>query len=638
MPKTSNKTVACLLCLLATCLAWAGCAGKGVALLDARRTFKRTVAEVIVVGNENIPASKILRGLGTRPPSGWIWVQRAEYDPVILEADRKRIESFYARQGFFSARVVDTDVQAVRVGKFSVRIVIDEGEPSRIASILITGTERLAEDERRALDEQLDLAPGDVFVHERYQHAKKRLEQKLANRGFAHARVGGRVEVDREQRSVRIEFQVDAGPRVRFGSTSISGLERLPESSVRTRIAWEENETFDPARIELTRKRLFLLGHFNSIRFDYPTEDRPDVADMHLVLGEGTSHEIKLGVGTGIDRAQYQFRARVDYSLRGFLHPLTTLRVNLRPAYMFLPDVTDGSDQNGFGGEAIIGVDQEDFHAPRLRVGLDLGYTVSGTQVYRLHGLRCRLSADRPLLDDRLIASLGYQFRIQSFLSANEALDLDDIYRLAFLDQGLVYDGRDNPLDTRSGFYAALRLEEGSTYVGGAFDYVRATPEARGYLPLGSRVVLAARLRLGAVIHADGQIPITQRYYAGGASSQRGFSQQRLSPFKEDDDDNTVPVGGNVLFESSFEVRFDALRLFNSWLSIVGFVDGADVVEDVESLDLTHLHWAAGAGMRYLTPIGPIRFDLGIRLNRKGEGEPDPDTGFAFHFSLGEAF
>jgi translocation and assembly module TamA len=230
-----------------------------------------------------------------------------------------------------------------------------------------------------------------------------------------------------------------------------------------------------------------------------------------------------------------------------------------------------------------------------------------------------------------------------TFLDVDPALieagwDLEG-YRVGYVGQALMYDGRDRPLDAHRGFYAQLELEEGGAFAGGAFDYARITPELRGYVPLGARIVLAARARVGRLLSEQGsESPITRRYYGGGAAGHRGFGYRRLSPSIVGEDGTIIPTGGDELLESSVEARLDMFELRGQWVSLALFLDGGDVTPAGE-LSLGNLHWAAGVGLRYDTVIGPIRFDLGYRLNRVGgPDDPDPGSRFAFHLSLGEAF
>ena len=206
-------------------------------------------------------------------------------------------------------------------------------------------------------------------------------------------------------------------------------------------------------------------------------------------------------------------------------------------------------------------------------------------------------------------------------------------------------------------------------------------PEARGYLPLGGRVVLAARLQFGQMfVQGERGTPITRRFYLGGPGSHRGFGFNRLSyqvtsqriedqardcNEKSDCPELLLPVGGDQLLLAQAELRVQLFRLFGQWVSAAAFFDAGDVAAPqcvtpsqdaaqiahdcprlpyLGAVDLRRLHLATGGGLRYKTVVGTLRFDLGVRLNRLDELEPDgvqnPDPGarFAYHISIGEAF
>ncbi|HEY7955001.1 MAG TPA: BamA/TamA family outer membrane protein, partial [Polyangia bacterium] len=209
------------------------------------------------------------------------------------------------------------------------------------------------------------------------------------------------------------------------------------------------------------------------------------------------------------------------------------------------------------------------------------------------------------------------------------------------------------------GFYASASLEEGGAYAGGAFQYEKLVPEVRGYVPLGSRVTLAARAQFGQIFsQGDLGSPVTRRFYLGGPSSHRGFNYGRLSRQVPSGLPGVppIPIGGDQMLLLSGELRVELFKIAGYWLSLAAFVDGGDVSDPScntalcrsqyrrTNIDITDLHWATGGGLRYKTVIGTIRADLGVRLNRltpfEPDGTPNPDPGqrFAFHLSVGEAF
>ncbi|HTM21777.1 MAG TPA: BamA/TamA family outer membrane protein, partial [Kofleriaceae bacterium] len=201
--------------------------------------------------------------------------------------------------------------------------------------------------------------------------------------------------------------------------------------------------------------------------------------------------------------------------------------------------------------------------------------------------------------------------------------------------QAVIIDLRDQPLTPHRGVYAELRAEEGTPAAGGAFAYLRLTPEARAYLPLGSLVV-AGRLRVGGIA---GDLPVTQRYFSGGASNHRGFAERRLAPVVTgtvDGETRSVVIGGGGLVETGAELRAPLGRVRSFDLGGVLFADGGDVTERLRDIEPAHLHWAVGTGLRVATVIGPVRFDVGYRVNRAA-GLSTLDR-MAFHLNLGEAF
>jgi outer membrane translocation and assembly module TamA len=216
-------------------------------------------------------------------------------------------------------------------------------------------------------------------------------------------------------------------------------------------------------------------------------------------------------------------------------------------------------------------------------------------------------------------------------------IGIDHPERVGAFAQSVIADYRDHPVNTRLGWYAEVQVVEGFPAVGGAYTFQQVVPELRGFWPIGD-VTIAARARAGAI---RGEVPPTERFYAGGATSQRGFSIRRLSPSVTgtvNDETLTVPYGGTAMLETSIEARIPLTSVRRMPVGAVVFLDGGDVTEEASQLSLADLHWAAGFGLRVKTLVGPVRADFGYRLNRKGALDPEPGSSFAIHLSLGEAF
>jgi outer membrane protein assembly factor BamA len=284
-------------------------------------------------------------------------------------------------------------------------------------------------------------------------------------------------------------------------------------------------------------------------------------------------------------------------------------------------------------------------------------------------------------LRDVLRAGLSWNLHFFDFFDTlldptqtTDFLGYRDPYRLAYLEQFVQLDLRDNLLDPRQGVFAEVRLEQGSPYLGGAFEYVKIKPEIRGYLPLFTkRIVLALRASAGFLKSFVDGTPVTRRLALGGSTSHRGFSSGRLAtqvlhPAPQGElgaavgkrelieayrVENAIPLGANLAVLFSADVRLRMLRLFNYWLSWGLFFDAGDAVLKHEDFAWAQLHYAVGSSLQYQTPIGSIRLGLGVRLNRLGPQirdlpigretyqvlhNPDPAERFALLLTIGEAF
>jgi outer membrane protein assembly factor BamA len=193
-----------------------------------------------------------------------------------------------------------------------------------------------------------------------------------------------------------------------------------------------------------------------------------------------------------------------------------------------------------------------------------------------------------------------------------------------------------NLLDPRSGYVLTGHVEQAGPWLRGTYRFVEATAEGRHYLPLGERVVVANRLRVGTITPGDdseANVPFYRRFFLGGASSVRGWGRYEISPLSG----FGFPIGGLAMIDGSAEARVPLWGNFGA----VAFFDYGNVWSSASEMDFGDLRHAVGTGLRYQTPIGPARFDIGYQLNPiEGllvNGEPEKRR-FRMHFSIGQAF
>lgn len=608
-----------------------GCAGSSKRLA---KPGQRSIGSIELVGAKSVDAEELQEGLGlvfardTGQPFG----------RFLVAQDRRRIQSYYVRRGWFAATVESEVVQRGEVS--DVKFVISEGARARLVRVEIDGLPADTEISVADLRRLIPIEDGETFDHEKYELAQPLLPEALAEAGYAQARVTGVILADRESAQAVIRIVVDAGPLSRFGDVKLVGVPEGLERAVRARVRVRKGERYSPSVLAAARTQLYEMGRFSLVRVEGDQELDDDVVDVTVQVAEAARNDLRLGGGVGVDPINYEVRGRAQYGIAAFPWPLTTTRLELRPAIVIQRDDQTVSPRV----EAIAALDRLDLIWPRYNGAIEGAFSYLAVEAYTSYGPRARLSLRTPTFVDAVQASIGWQLELTDYTEISRAvterglvepLGLDGVDRVGSYDQSIFIDLRDDRLVTRRGGYFELRAEEGTVGAGGASEFVRLVPDLRGYVSLGS-VTGAARVRAGALW---GDAPVTRRFYGGGGNGYRGLPERQLSPIAiSDDAEVRVPYGGTALLELSAEVRFPLFTFKTYDFGGAMFLDGGDVAAGWGAIDLGHLHWAAGGGVRVLTPIGAVRLDGGYRLVRKGAGEPQPGEDVAFHLSVGEAF
>ncbi len=616
---------------------------------------RRPVEHVEVRGAEALDEDDVADGLANHPPRGIVFREVAPFDDLVLELDRRRIESYYRTHGFFSVKVSDAVVAVEDSSdpESDVRIVYDvvEGPPSKVVGVEYTATSTAVT--RADLEGVSAILVGERFLHEDYETTKAAFSALLEKRGHPRSTIEGRVEVDRDAREVFVRIQVDPGPLVHFDAITFDPSE-VPQEAVEARIAWERGDVYDPEKLRLTEGRLYTLDLVGSVRFTPKYHSNDALVDLSIGFVQSSYNELRLGGGLRFDTRNLALNTRASYTRRYFFHPLMSFNADLRPQIL-LPV---NNEDLGYQIDASAKIIRDDFVFSRLRLTTGVTYRLTVYEAFATQGPTVQAIVGRAFLDDdRLQASIsvnGAYLDVFDFdrieVAERPTYGLYDRLPLFFVASSVAYDQRDNPLSPHAGYFLSLPLEAGKLFDSNGTTYLKATPEVQGYLPVGTpRIVLAGRLRLGSNL-LDKPLPITQRYFSGGSDSVRSFGRRRLSPGTDDmvtNDKGEVktiyyPLGGEAMFVANAEVRFEIVRVFGEWFGLVGFLDAGDTTNAFDALQFDRPHFATGAGMRYHTPVGPLRFDVGFRMNRTEADEPDPPQSlfdrFQYHVSIGEAF
>ena len=592
---------------------------------------------ITVEGNTSVKSKDLTKGLALKR----VLKQGSSPDPYLVVVDGNRIKGEYIRRGYLE---VDVRSRVERKGDSTKVIYTVMEGPRAKTRVMITGIPKDDPDLTvQVVRDALPIKDGEPFTYQPYDDAKGRMLGIIEDAGYAHAELNAHVIVDRANHEAVIHLDYKTGLKCKFGTVDILGIDGEVADAVRARVTIEPGQQYSSAAIAETQRAIYDMRRFSMVRV-LPNPGEGAIINVRISIARAARNELITGGGVGMDTSVYEVRARTGYTRTSFPFPLTDFSLDLRPAYAMLRD--------GSGYEprirAMAKVRRIDLFRPFMIGEVEGGYNYLAIEAYTSHGPRGRIGLESPLFTKKLYGRVGWEIEQLDFRRISPLIDptlqmelgLDRPQRVGQYTQALVLDLRDNPIETKSGAYAEVRVDEGTQFAGSAMNFFRVTPELRGFLAVPSMpLVIATRARMGRLY---GDIPVTERYFSGGSTTQRGFSERRLAPSLTGEVNGTtvtVPIGGTDLFESNVELRTRIGKLKGMRLGGVVFLDGADVVDSTrQKIKFSNLHWASGIGLRLFTPVGAVRADVGYRLNRTGPTEPDPGSPFAFHLSIGEAY
>lgn len=432
--------------------------------------------------------------------------------------------------------------------------------------------------------------------------------------GYAMARVSGQDIVARHvEKTVAASIAVDTGPQVTFGKFSVQGNKAVREDAIRRIAGFPEGERFSPERMELSAKRLRNTGAFRSVAFVEPdTLQQGAVMPVMTTVSEEAPR--RLSFGGEIDTSE-GLGLNAYWLHRNLLGGAESLRIE--------GDVTGIGGDSG-GADFTFGTTFVRPATPNPDTSLTLKLEVA-------HEDERDYTSDSIKIGASFSREVGDRFKIDYGLGLDYSRDDDDRgvtqYSLLTFPVHASSDQRDDPLNPTRGWYAEAGVEP---FVGLNRDSgagARLTFDGRAYRGFGedNRFVAAARVQLGSIAMADlTDVPNDFRFYSGGGGTVRGHEYEILGVTLDDD----VKSGGGSFFGVSGEARVGVTENIQG----VAFVDYGYVAEgsywDGNSGD----HIGAGFGVRYLTPIGPIRLDLAVPVSG------DSDSSFQLYVGIGQAF
>ena len=535
----------------------------------------------------------------------------------------------------------------------SLAVEVVEGPRTTVGAVVFDGNTAFSAAELRTV---VASAPGRPYSAPLVAADVDAVRAHYLNEGYETVQVTADPGFDESGTTADVTFVVREGAQVLVDHVLVVGNRQIAASTVRAELALRPGEPLGLDEVDETRRRLTALGLFRRIQIREFSHGDGTRRDVVIMVEEAPA--TRVGYGGGLELSQ-RLRAteggvageKLELAPRGFFE---IGRRNLwgknRSIDLFTRvSVRRTDDADAEVPQSSLGFNEYrvllNYREPRVfgRSG-DLFASGFVEQVIRpsfdlfSRGVSAEL---RRAIGLTMTGSVGYAYG-QNRVTNNQTPDeeqplvdrLFEKFTLSSVSSGLVRDTRDDPLDPTSGSLVGVDGEMALRGIGSEVGFAKTTFQGFLYRQLPRDLVFAAGARLGlgrgfAVVE---DLPASERFFAGGDTTVRGFALDRLG----DDptiDENGFPIGGNALIVLNSELRVPVIGA----LQVVGFLDAGNVFNRVSNIRLGRIRGSVGFGIRYRSPVGPIRVDLGFKMDRR-EFADEQERLTALHVSIGQAF
>ena len=616
----------------------------------------RLSAPPAISGNPSIPLADFEPGLQLR--------EGAPFSDARLQADVSLIAGVYHGRGFARAAVQPNVTTAPtsdpNVVLVTVSLTVTEGVRTVVDRVTFSGNAAMDETTLRS---RTALRAGDPYVPAQQDVDRDAIHLAYLDLGYENASVEAASTFSADGTRVSVVFTIREGPQIFVDHVLIVGNVRTSTATIEHELQVQAGDRFNLALITESRRRLTTLGLFRRVDIRELQHGEETTRDLLVTVEEAPPTTIGFGGGvefrsrvvqapnstTAVDQLELAPRASFQISRRNLFG-------KNRSADFFSSVSVHPEDTGQTSGTGIAGFGLAEYrlggvlHEPRVfDTAADGSVNVIFEQQIRssFNFARRSLSADIARRFSRTIsATASYQLqRTRLFdlkLSPEDQLLIPRLFtqfRLSSFSGSGIYDTRDDPVDPHSGESGTISAQLAGEHIWSEVGFVKSivTGQLFRTIPHTNRIVFAANVRLGMAegFSNDGQLPPSERFFAGGDTTVRGFTLDQLgvrhTPLQPGDtiDQDGFSVGGNGLVIFNVELRTPVF----GGVSVVPFLDVGNVFARVTDIDLTELRSTPGLGLRYKSPFGPLRFDVGFKVNRQ-TGEPLS----AWFISFGQAF
>ncbi|WP_240796884.1 outer membrane protein assembly factor BamA [Terasakiella sp. SH-1] len=579
------------------------------------------IEKIRVVGNQEYSDGKLLDVIRTKETRWYNFLTADDnYDPDRLNYDKELLRRFYLSRGFADFKVTSAVAElSPSREEFFITYTIDEGPRYEIKSLNIEST--LEGLDKTTLDGVSDISVGDWYNADEVDDSVEDFIDTIGFQGFPFVKVSPKIDKDTENRTIDLTFNIAEGPRVFVERIDIKGNFRTLDKVVRREFQVVEGDALNAAKLRRSKKRINNLNFFENVEIAERPGSAPDQKVIDVTVEEKSTGSLSVGAGYSTDNGPMVEFGISESNLLGRGQNLS-----------FSANVA--SEKTKFD----VSFTEPYFLDRELAAGFDL-YKVTqekqDSSSYDQSSVGFALRASYPF-SDHMYQSWSYN--LDETTIENVASDASSLIKsqegeemTSSISHTLTYDNRDSRIFPTEGYRVSLHNRLAG--LGGTVFYLKNQLSASYYYPLQDQWVLTTKGRIGHITGLSEDVKIQNRYFLGG-SSLRGFASSGVGPRDKSTED---ALGGEYVVNGSTELRFP-LGLPNEYqISGLAFSDYGTVTElspsDANTIDKSSLRAAAGFGISWVSPMGPIGLDWAFPILKE-----DHDKTENFRFTFGTRF
>lgn len=551
-------------------------------------------------GNENFSNKKLKKQILSTESSLF---SKGLFRESRLQKDANRLETFYIKQGYLDAKVDPPQITKNEYGDhIYVTFIIHEGERYEIDKITLTQDKIFP---HKRLFRKAGLKKGKTLTSELIEKAKTKIYDQLFEKGYAYAKVKINATAHQDSHTVDLEVVIQRGEKVHVRNIIVKGHHITQKKIILRNLQIQPGDLFVYQKVLDAQLNLRKLGIFSTVQIEpIGFQEKKTEIDLYVFVNELETHVLKAQIGfdnRSLGRGEASFTKRNLFGLAKQLNirGIAGQKFNRGELTFFSPRLFGASWNlaNQYFGQYE--------NAPQFNAYSYGGFinTLKNFGPHWTFGFKEAVTHTQVLEDESNVAALGNSLFDNTF---NE---------LSFY---TIFDNRDNFADPQNGFYILAREElnlDLSDFNNNFNTISFNLSHHKGFL---GRFTLNNSFRYGhhVKIATSPRIPVNKLFFLGGADTVRGFSEDGLDP-----------SGGTVYFIYNTELHF---RIMDS-IKVAGFFDAGVLADSFSEINKERIRESAGIGLRYFTPIGPVRLDYGFILDRRA-GEPASRLHFSFGF------